>query len=510
MLKRRICTTFSFLVLCSCLLMADTDPGQDPSSPADAETGINPDAVMVTDDAVPEDSIPVADPPLLLHFTLNGTVCDIQKPKNPVKDPAYKIKAVFPYEIDLVNLVAEFQTEENMLVYIKDVQQISGITPNDFSVPVTYLLKHNGETVQEYKVQIDFKPEFRMDLGINVHPSYNATYGMVNIGYDGDLFIGGKINDFLIGAEITENFYIFNGQSNGNNLSGYWNILRCSFVNSFLLTRNWGLKWGLGGSWINSQFELTSIPRYTRNDPGVFIKLDTFFSPWKYTRINILNEFDLFMNVENGNPFASLENFFPYYKGGAQLIFLDFIEWLQIHFGVSWLYYGYHKDEFTTNMGMVVFETGLHLNLQLPSLFKPPIKNKYLEDEVKVTGAGIETLKTAVKNDIIEFPDIIFKEDADGNYTNELTEESKTVLSQIADILNLKKSMEIIVKIYTKKGDDPVSLLSESVEKLKVIKKHLLDLGIGESRIHIPSEVSILEDKSNTRSLLVKIVVLKE
>ncbi|MBN2535290.1 MAG: hypothetical protein JXB88_20590 [Spirochaetales bacterium] len=447
----------------------------------------------------------IAEAQLLVHFSLNGIAGDIGKPARLVEPNVFEITVIFPYEINLENLIAEFETQENTLVFVNNVKQISGITANDFSVPVTYTLKQEKKIVQEYRVRVVFEAEFKMDFGASIHPSYNTTYGMVNIGYDGDFFIGGKFNKFLFGVEITDSYFVFNGQSGGENISGYWNILRGALANRWLFSKYWELNLDFGGGWMHSRFEFKGITRYIRNNPGFFLQFDVNFSPWKYMRIDFSNQFDLFMDTENGNPFTSLDNFYPYYKGGVQVSFLNFIKWLRIHFGISGLYSYYQKDGINTTMGMVVFDTGLHIDLQFPGLLKPPINDIQRDTIQKSSGTGIEGLKAAKRNDVIEFPRISFKDDS-----NILTEESLALLSEIVEVLTERKSMEILIKIFTKQTEDPVSLVSMAIEKLQIIKQILVDLGIEKSRIHIPLEVSILDDSYPEKSILIKIIVIKQ
>ena len=71
--------------------------------------------------------------------------------------------------------------------------------------------------------------------------------------------------------------------------------------------------------------------------------------------------------------------------------------------------------------------------------------------------------------------------------------------------------MEISIRIFSKKEEeDPINLLSSSLEKGEIIRQNLIEQGIDSSRILLPSEVYIFPDKNDPRSLLVRIVVIKE
>ncbi len=448
----------------------------------------------------------ISDRRLLTYFSLNGTAGEIEKTTHP-DDPynTYIIKVVFPYEIDLEGLIADFKTQAGTSVFVNKVRQMSGVTKNDFSGPVTYMVKNNTGDMQEYTVRVSFDPEFVLDFGGTFHPSYNTTYKMLNIGIDGDLFIGGKFDNFIIGAEASDSFYIFNGQSGGNNISGYWNIIRGALANRILLSRYWGLQWGIGGSWIYSSFEYKNYTRYIRSNPGLFLTFDVLYSPLPYLRLAFFNQFDLFINMDNGDPFQSGNNFYPYYRGGIRVNFLTFVKWLRIHFAVSGLYSYYKENSIETTFGVLIFDAGLHFDLQFPSMLKGPLPgNQSGGAEKQIAGIGIQALRAAKANDLIEFPGIVFKKNS-----NELTKESYSVLDDISQVLRETPRMEISLKIYAKRGADPVRLLAVSVEKAKIIKKYLAGTGIEAKRISIPSQVSIIPDNYTDKEFLIRILVLK-
>jgi len=214
------------------------------------------------------------------------------------------------------------------------------------------------------------------------------------------------------------------------------------------------------------------------------------------------------MDVDNGNPFTRIENFYPYYMGGIRINFVNFINWFGVFFEVSGLYSYYKKNDFDTTTGILIFNTGINIDLQFPSLIKNAqlkLKNKMEKERKLIPKYGIDALKNAKADDMIDFPDILFKKDS-----LELTEQSYIDLSNIADLLKERKSMEISIKIFSKKGNDPILILSLSMQKAKLIKDQLVKMGVEENRIYIPSEVFIFPNDRELKDFLVRIVLIKE
>ncbi len=61
-----------------------------------------------------------------------------------------------PEGTDVSNLVADFQSSTGAVVVVDDVEQVSGVTANDFSSKVTYyVLSANKSTAKEYDVIVD-------------------------------------------------------------------------------------------------------------------------------------------------------------------------------------------------------------------------------------------------------------------------------------------------------------------------------------------------------------------
>lgn len=64
-----------------------------------------------------------------------------------------EVSVCVPYGTDVSNLVATFTTNGDK-IYVNDVEQISGVTVNDFSTPIIYRIVSKQNVVQEYKVTI--------------------------------------------------------------------------------------------------------------------------------------------------------------------------------------------------------------------------------------------------------------------------------------------------------------------------------------------------------------------
>lgn len=63
------------------------------------------------------------------------------------------VSVCVPYGTDISNLVATFNTNGDK-VFVDDVEQISGVTVNDFSTPIVYRIISKQNVAQEYKVTV--------------------------------------------------------------------------------------------------------------------------------------------------------------------------------------------------------------------------------------------------------------------------------------------------------------------------------------------------------------------
>ena len=63
------------------------------------------------------------------------------------------VSVCVPYGTDISNLVATFYTNGDK-VFVDDVEQISGVTVNDFSTPIVYRIISKQNVAQEYKVTV--------------------------------------------------------------------------------------------------------------------------------------------------------------------------------------------------------------------------------------------------------------------------------------------------------------------------------------------------------------------
>lgn len=63
-----------------------------------------------------------------------------------------RISAQVPFGTDLSELTAVFKLSEDSNVFVNGMEQVSGESKNDFSEPIHYELKLNGQTVSDYEV----------------------------------------------------------------------------------------------------------------------------------------------------------------------------------------------------------------------------------------------------------------------------------------------------------------------------------------------------------------------
>lgn len=59
-----------------------------------------------------------------------------------------------PKEVDKTALIARFTTSKGAEVFVGSIQQVSGVSPNDFSYPVDYIVKDEGNISNSYTVRV--------------------------------------------------------------------------------------------------------------------------------------------------------------------------------------------------------------------------------------------------------------------------------------------------------------------------------------------------------------------
>ncbi len=100
------------------------------------------------------------------------------------------ITATIPYNIDITKLIASFTVSIKAKVNIGQITQLSDITVNDFSNPLTYTVTAEDGTVQNYVVNVSI--EKKGVSGITILTKNNLVYPNPNNG------------EFLINAEAGE------------------------------------------------------------------------------------------------------------------------------------------------------------------------------------------------------------------------------------------------------------------------------------------------------------------
>ncbi len=68
------------------------------------------------------------------------------------------------YSTELDNLIASFELPQQAVTYVNGIQQESGLTPNDFSVPLTYTVTAGDQSTAEYDVLVNVLPNNQTDI----------------------------------------------------------------------------------------------------------------------------------------------------------------------------------------------------------------------------------------------------------------------------------------------------------------------------------------------------------
>jgi len=68
------------------------------------------------------------------------------------------------YGTELDNLIASFELPQQAVSYVNDIQQESGVTPNDFNDPLTYAVTAGDLSTAEYDVLINVLPNNQTDI----------------------------------------------------------------------------------------------------------------------------------------------------------------------------------------------------------------------------------------------------------------------------------------------------------------------------------------------------------
>lgn len=321
---------------------------------------------------------------------------------------------------------------------------------------------------------------------------YENSYNIYGVSINGSLMCGARIKKFTIGAEVYENYFSLTGQNDTKKLVGAWNIVRGTINGYFTPIKWFELKWGLGGAWYSSTFDLNDTRRIGKDEGGISFVLNAMFRPWKYMRIDIINNLDIFISQTNVT---------PYYLGGVRLVFYPFIDILNLYIettGMPWIYNGEPVDIRT---GMFFWGAGIALDISFPYelnikkreiKFKNKIvKNKEIKEgsEIKkpkneiredLKGDKIEELRQAQEGDVVVFTDIIFYPNSD-----EFKEESIPALDSIAIVLIEREDIRVEIRGHTNYTGAPRAEIDLSKARAGRVREYMVFKGVNARRMKI-------------------------
>jgi trimeric autotransporter adhesin len=106
--------------------------------------------------------ISAAVPPTIQTFSIPNQVGATQ-----IDSLTRSIKVKMPSNTDLKNLVANFTLSDNSKAYIGEVEQISGVTRNDFTKALTYTIKAENQTAVNWSISVEIEqnPIFNVGIG---------------------------------------------------------------------------------------------------------------------------------------------------------------------------------------------------------------------------------------------------------------------------------------------------------------------------------------------------------
>ena len=107
----------------------------------------------------------------------------------------------------------------------------------------------------------------RTFIDINADPFFSeSTYNMMGLSLSGTTLLGLQLSGFGLGMEINDTYFMLNGRNLTDQMNGYWNVFRGALNFSHVLTDNFTLQWGGGGSWVSGAFNYNLGELFTRND----------------------------------------------------------------------------------------------------------------------------------------------------------------------------------------------------------------------------------------------------
>ncbi len=99
-----------------------------------------------------------------------------------IDNGTHTITATVPYTTDITNLVATFTLSDGATAKVGGVDQVSGVTANNFTSPVTYTVTaQDGTTTQDWVVTITKAAEPNHEANITAY-SINGVDGVINSG----------------------------------------------------------------------------------------------------------------------------------------------------------------------------------------------------------------------------------------------------------------------------------------------------------------------------------------
>lgn len=129
-----------------------------------------------------------------------------------------QVRLEVDHDVDVTTLIPEFDIPEGHTVYVNGVEQVSGVTPVDFTEPVTYQLQDNNNTTTSWNVEVNALSckiiiDASHDGGVWWYPQYEETGFNPNEYHQGQAFAnalrakGFEVNELGRGVELTEEMF---------------------------------------------------------------------------------------------------------------------------------------------------------------------------------------------------------------------------------------------------------------------------------------------------------------
>lgn len=317
----------------------------------------------------------------------------------------------------------------------------------------------------------EINPKFRLAVDVWSNPFlFENSFDIVGFSLNGSLMTGVKINKFTVGIEVYENYFSLNNKNDFDDLSLAWNILRGT-ANLYYEPISWfELMGGVGGAWYRTACADDEFGIAIKNEGGPSFIINCTFKPWKYMGFKLLNRLDIFFN-KNGTVT-------PYYNGGLRVVFNPYVDFINIYIEASGLPWVYNVQKLLINSGLFTWAAGISFDIVFPYNFKKYLKDQKEKKEENGPDENITKLSKANKNEVVYFPNIIFK----GN-SGEMTKESLDLLDEIIKILKKRDNLIIEIGIHTKDSGNMKSQMELSSKRLGSIEQYFYKNDIGLERI---------------------------